>query len=146
MAKLRTTIINKFGTMQGWNSITMNMMFRDVEGISKIQYDDNVPKENVYGAGGFPIGRSAGNYEPTFSFELFKEEDDALQGSLPPGGRVQDIAPSDVIVEYERADGTIQRDIARNMEIVGRGRDITQNDGTITVPYTCIVSHIDWNV
>lgn len=146
MAQLKTTIINKFGTMQGWNSLTVNWMFRDLEAISKFQYDDNVDMENVKGAGGFPIGRTDGDYEATCSIELFKEEDDALQASLPPGSRVQDIAPSDIICEYERKDGTILRDIVRNVQIKKRGRDMSQGDGTITVPYELICSHIDWNV
>ena len=29
-------VINKFGQMQGWTSISVNMMGRDVEGITKI--------------------------------------------------------------------------------------------------------------
>lgn len=145
MAKQKTTIINKFGTMQGWNALTVNMMFRDMEGIAKMQYDDNVSMENVKGAGGFAIGRTEGDYEPTCSMEVYKEEDDALQQSLPPGKRVQDIAPFDITCEYERNDGTIVKDIIRNVQIRKRGRDISQGDGTITVPYDLICSHIDWN-
>lgn len=146
MAKQKTTIINKFGTMQGWNSLTVNMLFRDLEGISSLQYDDNVSRENVRGAGGYPIGRTEGDYEATCGLEVFKEEDDALQSSLPPGRRVQDIAPFDIIAEYEREDGTIQKDIVRNVQINKKGRAMAQGDGTIVVPYELICSHIDWNV
>lgn len=139
-------IINKFGQMQGWNSITTNMLGRDVEGISSLKYDDAVTKENVYGAGPYPIGRSSGNYEPTCSVTLLKEEADAIQAALPPGGRIQDIAPFDIVVEYERNSGTIQKDRIRNAEFTNRGVDVAQADGTIQTEYTLVVSHIEWNV
>lgn len=146
MAKLRTTIINKFGTMQGWNSLTVNMLFRDMEGITKLAYDDTEGMENVKGAGGYPVGRTEEDYEATCSMEVYKEEMDALQQSLPPGARVQKIPAFDIVAEYERNDGTIQKDIIRNVQIRGQGRSITQGDGTIVVPLNLICSHIDWNV
>lgn len=74
-----TRIINKFGVMTGWNSITANVMGRDLEGISALAYSDSETKENVYGSGKYPVGRSRGNYEPTASFTLYKEEVDALK-------------------------------------------------------------------
>lgn len=141
-----TTIINKFGTMTGWNSITTNMLGRDVEGITTLAYDDNVPKENVYGAGGMPIGRSRGNYEAKASITLYKEEVDAIQAALPAGKRLQDIAAFDVVVEYVRETGQIVRDIIYNVEFTNQGVDVKQADGTIATQYTLIVSHIDWNV
>jgi len=51
MPQLGATIINKFGKMQGWNSVTVNVLGRDLEGITSIKYDDCTQKENVYGAG-----------------------------------------------------------------------------------------------
>jgi len=140
------TIINKFGNMQGWNQITLQMLGRDVEGISAIKYDDSVKKENVYGAGNYPIGRSAGNYEAKCSITLFKEETDAIQKALPAGRRMQDVAPFDVIVEYQRPDGSIMKDRIRNCEFTNRAVDVKQNDGTTATEYTLIVSHIEWNV
>lgn len=141
-----TTITNKFGTMQGWNNITANMLGRDLEGITQIAYDDNQGKENVYGAGGFAVGRARTNYEANCSLTLYKEERDALQLSLPPGKRIQDIAPFDIVVVYEREDGIIQRDIIHNCEFTNNGVDINQADGTIATQLTLIVSHISWNV
>lgn len=138
-------IINKFGNMQGWNQVTCQMLGRDVEGISAIKYDDSVKKENVYGAGQYPIGRSSGNYEAKCSLTLFKEETDAIQKALPAGRRMQDIAPFDVIVEYQRPNGSIMKDVIRNCEFTNRAVDVKQNDGTTATEYTLIVSHIEWN-
>lgn len=141
-----TTIINKFGTMTGWNSITTNLLGRDLEGITTLAYDDNVPKENVYGAGGMPVGRTRGNYEAKASITLYKEEVDAIQAALPAGKRLQDIAPFDCVVEYVRETGQIVKDVIYNVEFTNQGVDVKQGDGTIATQYTLIVSHIDWNV
>ena len=140
-----TRIINKFGEMQGWNSITTNMLGRDLEGVTKLQYNDSEEKENVYGAGKYPIGRSRGNYSPECTVGLLKEERDALQASLSEGKRLQDIAPFDIIVEYERQDGSIQKDIIKNAEFTNNAVDVSQNDGTIASDHEMIVSHIIWN-
>ena len=131
--------------MNGWSSITTNMLGRDLEGISMLAYSDSETKENVYGAGKYPIGRSRGNYEPEASIGLYKEEVDALKLSLAPGKRLQDIAPFDIIVQYANNDGRIVKDILHNVEFTNDGIDISQGDGTIITEYELICSHITWN-
>ena len=139
------SIINKFGKLIGWNSVTVNMMGRDVEGITAVSYGDSVEKENAYGAGKFPIGRGDGNYAATASLTLKKEEVIAIQRSLPSGKRLTDIAPFDITVEYDYG-GMKYRDRIRNCEFTGREVDVAQNDKTIDTEFELIVSHIDWNV
>lgn len=140
------TIINKFGKMQGWNSITFNILGRDVEGITSFSYTDAEEKENVYGAGKYPIGRGSGNYSAEVSATFYKEEYDAIQAVLPPGKRIQDIEPFDIIVMYEDQNGAIKKDIVRNVEFTGRGVEATQNDKTFAYEAELVCSHIDWNV
>lgn len=140
------TIINKFGTMQGWNSVLCNLLGRDVEGFSSIKYTDEVAKENVKGGGMYPIGRSVSNYEAEASITLYKEEVDAIRLSLPKGKRLQDIAPFDITVEYQNPDGLIMRDRIRNCEFTNSGVEVSQGDGTIAMEYKLIVSHIEYNV
>lgn len=141
-----TQVINKFGTMQGWNSVSANMLGRDVQGFSSIKYTDEVSKENVKGGGMYPIGRAVSNYEPEASITLYKEEVDALRLSLAPGKRIQDIAPFDITVEYATKDGLILRDRIRNCEFTNSGVEVSQGDGTIALEYKLIVSHIEYNV
>lgn len=140
-----TTIINKFGTVAGWNNITANMLGRDIEGITELAYSDETKKENIYGAGNKPVGRSSGNYEPKASITLYKEEVDAILAALPNGKGMQDIAPFNIEVAYE-TDGSIRKDRIRNVEFLGNGVDVKSNDGSITTKYDLIVSHIEWNV
>lgn len=141
-----TKIINKYGVVTGWNSLTVNFLNQDVEGIQKLSYDDTVTLENVRGAGRYPIGRSEANYEATCSLSLLKEEGDAIMNALPAGMRIQDIPPFDIIALYTRKDGSIQKDIIRNVQFTNNGREVNQGDGSIVYEHTMICSHIDWNV
>ncbi len=132
--------------MQGWNAVTANILGRDLEGIVELAYDDKEKKENVYGAGKYPIGRGRGNYEPKASITLLKEETDAMKLSLPPGKSIRDIAPFDTVVQYETENGIILKDRIRNCEFMGDGVEVKQNDMTIATKYELLISHIEWNV
>lgn len=132
--------------MQGWNQVTANVMGRDVEGVLEISYSDTQKKENVYGAGAFPIGRSRGNYEPKASITLLKEEVDGLKLSLGFQKTILDIAPFDIVVQYETNLNAFNKDKLCNCEFMGDGVEVKQNDGTISYKYELILSHIDWNI
>jgi hypothetical protein len=141
---MAATIINRFGKVAGWNSIKLRMLGRDVEGITEIEYDDNVDKENIMGAGGYPVGRGEGNYEGKASITLLHEEIVALQQSLGPGKRLTDIAPFDIVVRYTY-NGFAYKDVIRNAEFLGNARSVKQNDKSITNKFDLIISHIEWN-
>lgn len=138
-------LINHFGRVVGWNNVTLTMMGRDVVGITELEYDDNTDKENIYGAGGMPVGRGTGKYEAKCSITLLIEEVQAIQASLGPGKRLADIAPFDVAVSYEY-EGVIYKDRIRNAEFTTNSRAVKQGDKMIATKYSLIVSHIDWNV
>lgn len=140
------TIINKFGTLQGWNSITVHLLGRDLEGITAINYNDTVGKENAYGAGKFPVGRTEGNYEPSASITILKEEMDGIQGALAPGVRIQDIPAFNIEVIYETKSGRIQKDRIMNCEFTNKQIEVTQGDGSIAMECELIVSHILWGI
>jgi len=142
----KATIINKFGRMQGWNALTVEIMGREVEGFTEIEYDDSVSKENAYGGGKYPVGRGEGNYEAKCAITLYKEEMDAIQKSLPPGSRFQDIPPFDITCEYEQGGGVLSKDRIRNFEFKNRGIPVKQGDGTIAFKFEGLVSHIEWGV
>ncbi|GAB6123078.1 hypothetical protein JCM30204_42280 [Dysgonomonas termitidis] len=131
--------------MAGWNNVTLTMLGRDAEGITELSYNDNVDKENARGAGGMPIGRGEGNYEAECSVTLYMEEVIALQQSLGPGKRIQDIAPFDIAVTY-KYQGIIYKDRIRNCEFTDNGVEVKQGDKTISRKFKLIISHIDWNI
>lgn len=140
-----TKLINAFGRMAGWNSVTLNLFGRDVEGISELSYDDTVSKENVYGAGKMPIGTGEGNYEANVGLKLYKEEVIAILDSMGNGKRLQDAEPTDVIVTYEYKN-RVYKDIIRNFQITSNGSSVNQGDTTVDQTIECMCSHIDWNV
>ena len=140
-----TTIINKFGNVAGWADTSINLLGRDLEGITEFSYSDSKEKENVYGAGEFPIGRGGGNYEAKASLTLLLEEELALQESLPKGKRLVDIAPFDVTASYFYENKEYS-DVVRNTEFTGRSIEVKQGDKVIANKHEMIVTHIDWNV
>lgn len=139
------TIINSFGKITGWNNITLNLLGRDIEGVTEIEYDDTVKKGNEYGSGRYPMGQSQGNYEPKGSITLFSEEMVALQSSLPPGIRIQDIPPFEINLVYD-LNGVIVRDVLRNASFMNAGKSAKQGDGKIVHKLELLISHIDWKV
>lgn len=143
MAQVKT-LINAFGRMAGWNSATLNIYGRDVEGICELGYDDTVEKEVVKGAGRMPIGVSEGDYIAKMTLKLYQEEVIAIMDSLPPGTRIQDIAPTDVIVQYVY-NARIYKDIIRNVEFTKVGRSVKKGDKTVEQTVEVICTHIDWN-
>ena len=138
------TIINRFGKITGWNQLTFNILGRDLEAIMELEYEDEVDMENEYGAGGYPIGQSEGNYKAKGSITLYSEEIVSLQASLPPGSRIQNIPPFSGTAVYE-LNGPIIRDVLNNCKIKNVGKAVKQGDGKITHKLDLLISHIDWN-
>lgn len=138
------SLINAFGRMAGWNSVTLNIFGRDVEGISEVGYDDTIEKELVKGAGRMPIGVAEGDYIAKMTLKLYQEEVIAIMDSLPPGTRIQDVAPTDVIVQYIY-NARIYKDIIRNVEFTKIGRAVKKGDKTVEQTVEVICTHIDWN-
>jgi hypothetical protein len=141
----RAKIINKFGTMVGWNSITMNIFGREMEGISEISYDDDQDISLAYGGGKYPIGKKKGNYIPSTKYKFFVEELMALQKQLPKGTRIQDIPDFDITIVYE-FNGETYTDIIRNCTFKKQGRNVKNNDGDIICDVEIVCTQIDWNV
>lgn len=139
------TIINNFGKLTGWNNVTVNLLGRDVVGITELSYSDSTKKENAYGAGGMPVGRTEANYEAKASITLLKEEVDAIQKALPKGKRLQDIEPFEIIALYDRK-GEILKDRINYVEFTGNAVEVKQNDGSIAKKMELIVSTIDWDI
>jgi len=140
------TIINKFGKMAGWNSITCNMLSRDVEGITEISYDDSVEIEGAPGSGMFFIGYGTGKYVAKCSVTLYLEEWNAIQEAMPKGSLLSDIAPFPIIVEYEY---NLKKytDIIPFCIIPGRGIAVKQGDKIIAYKSDLFVGgKIEWNV
>ena len=142
---MATRIINRFGTLIGWNNITVNVLGREMEGIEEVTYEDEEDIGVGHGAGKFAQGKTRGNYTAKASVRIWKEESIALQQSLPKGSRVQDIPDFDVVIQYEYQ-GQFYKDIVRNCSFKNNGTSVKQGDGKIVTKYDLVPTHIDWNV
>lgn len=132
------------GKRHSWASIRINTLGRTIDGVTKIQYDDNQVKENFYGAGPHPVGRGNGNFEPTCSITLYAYEIVELQRAIPTK-RLQDIPPFDIVVSYiPEGQDELVTDIIRNVEFKTNGRDVSQGDTSIQHEFEMICSHINW--
>lgn len=138
-------IVNQFGVMTGWNSVTVNLLGRDLEGITELAYSDKEEKKNARGFGKYSVGRTTQNYEANASINIYVEEVAGLDTSLPVGKRIQDIEPFDITVVYD-LNGVIRKDIIRSAQFTNRGVEVKNGDGTISTKHELIVAKIDWNV
>lgn len=138
-------LINKFGTLTGWNDTTVNVFGRDLEGIEAFKYTDSEDIGLAFGAGKYAIGKTRGNYEAQASMTLYYEEVVAIQKQLPAGTRFQDIPDFDVAVVYEH-NGSIYKDIIRNCSFKNNGKEGKSGEGKMTMEYELVCTHIDYNV
>ncbi|MBS0198992.1 MAG: hypothetical protein JSR70_00920 [Proteobacteria bacterium] len=144
-ASVPTTIINNFGTVTGWAQIKAVLYGRTLVGISKLSYKDSIEREAVMGGGQYPIGTGDGNYKAECSMTLLKEEVDGIMASLPANSRIHDIPPADVSVLTVRNGKTV-KDVIRNFQFSGQGREVSQGDKAVWLEMPCFCTHIDYNV
>lgn len=143
MAKVR--LVNKYGTLTGWNNITVNVLGRDLEGIVGLEYGDSQDMANEYGAGDMPIGQSVSNYKPdTVKLELYDEEVTALQQQLPKGITLFKIPAFPIIAAYDYQ-GSLYRDVMNNCRIMKVSKPAKQGDGKLIRTLELLCSHITPN-
>ena len=132
------------GELCGWADIVVAIAGVPVTGITAIEYEDKQEVENKYGAGRYPVGRAKGKITPTAKITLYKEEVDAIQRQSP-NGRIQDVAPFDIIVTYIPSSGIVTTDVIRNCSFTTNGRPWKNDDNAMVVDLDLVPSHIEWN-
>ena len=98
---------------------------------------------NKYGAGRHPVGRSKGRITPSGKLILYQEEVQALSAQSTTG-RLQDLPPFDVIVQYLPDSGLLVTDKIRNCHISGNARKWKEGDTGQEVELPLVPSHIEW--
>lgn len=132
------------GVAHSWANLQVNIGGVPVTGIQKITYKDSQTIENIYGAGQRPVGRGYGKIESTASMTLLRSEIEALRDSSPTG-RLQDIAPFDIIVQFLPVNGQkIVTHRLRNCQFKDDGVDISGGDTSNSEELPMILSHIEW--
>lgn len=131
------------GTLYSWADIVVLIGGVPVTGIVGVDYGDEQEVVNKWGAGRYPVGRAKGRITPTAKLILYQEEVEALQEQAV-NGRIQDIAPFDVIVTYIPDSGIVKTDKIRNCQFSGNYRKWKEGATGQEVELPLVPSHIEW--
>lgn len=130
--------------VHGWSNIDVAINGITVGGISKISYKDSQTVENIYGAGQAPIGRGYGKIECTAKITLERGEVEAIRTSSETG-RLQDIAPFDIIVQFLPLNGQkLVTHRIRNCQFKDDGVELSEGDTSNFTEFELVVSNIEW--
>lgn len=131
------------GMLYSWADIVVLIGGVPVTGITAVEYGDSQEVVNKFGAGRYPVGRAKGRITPSGKLTLYQEEVAALQ-SQAVNGRIQDLPPFDVIVQYLPDSGIVKTDKIRNCHFSENTRKWKEGDTGQTVELTLVPSHIEW--
>jgi hypothetical protein len=132
------------GQEYSWGDITLTIANVPIVGITAIEYDDDQEMEEVYGAGNYPVARGYGRISCSAKITLLEKENRALL-SAAIDGRLQSIAPFDIVVSYIPMNGNrIVHDKLRNCQFKKNSRKWAEGDTSAPVEHELMVSHIEW--
>lgn len=132
------------GKLYDWADIVLVIAGVPVTGITGIEYKDDQDIVTKYGAGRYPVGYAKGRITSTGKITLFQEEVEAMQRQSITG-RLQDIAPFDIIVSYLPDTGIVSIDKLRNCMFKNNGRGWKEGNTGQEVEIDLVMSHIQWN-
>ena len=132
------------GKLYDWADIVLVIAGVPVTGITGIEYKDDQDIVAKYGAGRYPVGFAKGRITSTGKITLYQEEVEAMQRQSLTG-RLQDIAPFDIIVSYLPDTGIVSIDKLRNCMFKNNGRGWKEGDTGQEVEIDLVMSHIQWN-
>lgn len=131
------------GNLCAWADVVVLIGGVPVTGIIGVEYGDSQEVVNKWGAGRHPVGRAKGRITPSAKLILYQEEVQALQAQAA-NGRLQDLPPFDVIVQYLPDSGIVTTDKIRNCQFSDNGRKWKEGDTGQEVELPLVPSHIEW--
>lgn len=129
------------GREYGWADIVVNIGGVPVTGIRAVKYDEEMEKENIYGAGRNPVSRGYGRVRSTASVTLLMGTVMALRAKAPKGQLFR-IAPFSITVSYQPEAGPIVTHILKNAEFKKSTFDWKEGDMSKEIELELIISHI----
>lgn len=125
----------------GWADIVTTIGGVPVTGIRAIKYEEEMEKENIYGAGRNPVSRGYGRVKTTASITLLSGTVMALKAKAPKGQLFR-IAPFSITVSYQPDAGAIVTHVLKNCEFKKSAFDWKEGDMSKEIELELIVSHI----
>ena len=131
------------GVLYSWADVTVTIGGTLVKGIRKVSYKDEQQIDPIYGVGQHVVGRGYGRITSTASITLLRDEIEAIREASDTG-RLQDIAPFDVIVSFVPTSGKkVVTHKILDCQFKTDGLDISEGDTSNEVECELIVSHIE---
>lgn len=137
----RIPLVN--GMLCSWADIVVLIGGVPLTGIVGVEYGDDQEIVNKYGGGSYPVGRGKGRITLSGKLILYQEEVQALSAQSATG-RLQDLPPFDVIVQYIPESGILVTDKIRNCHFSGNSRKWKEGDTGQEVELPLVPSHIEW--
>lgn len=132
------------GVEPSWANLTVSIASLPENAITAIDYDDDQDMENIYAAGQTPIARGYGQIKAGAKITLLRSAVESVRASSPTG-RLQDIAPFDIVVQFIPMDGgTIITHKIRNCQFRKDSVSTKKGDMSIETDFDLITSHIEW--
>jgi hypothetical protein len=132
------------GAEPAWANLIVNIAGFPEAAIKAIEYSDEQEMDNIYGAGQQPIARGYGRITPKASLTLLRSAVEAIRPSSPTG-RLQDIAPFDIVVQFiPQSGGTIITHKIRNCQFKTDSLSTNEGDMSIETQFELLPSHIEW--
>jgi hypothetical protein len=123
--------------------IRLNVLGREVVGITAISYSDEEDMKDNYGQGKYVVSRSTGQVKCEASITLLVSEVEALQVASPTG-RIQDIPTFDIPVSYVNFEDVLVTHVIHNCRFKKNSRSAKTGDMGQEVELPLLVSHISW--
>lgn len=133
------------GRFYSWASIRFNFLGMSVNTVVKISYGDEDEIKGVKGVGNKKIGYTQDNTEANGSIGLLAETFEALVRRLPPGKRIQEIAPFPITVSFVDDAGGLNSHVLIGCKIIKNSREASAGSSdAISVESPLYIHDIDW--
>lgn len=135
-----TPIVN--GINYSWANIKFNLFGVPVVGITAIEYNRKMKKENNYGFGQQPVSRGYGNYEYDGSIEIYLDEWKKIIAASPSRDPLL-VVPFDIQVIYGSTAINATTDILRSCEFLEDPFTAKQGDTKLLIKIPLIIAAIE---
>lgn len=132
------------GRTYDWGMVKASIGGVSTENCAAINYSDDQEVAAVYASGRYPVGFGKGRIEASGSITLLMEDVVALQGGAP-GGRIQDIAPFNIVVSYlHPTTQKITIDVLESCVFRTNQRNWNEGDTSQKVELPLMIGKIKW--
>ena len=137
---MATPLIN--GINYSWANVKFNLFGVPLIGITEIDYDRKMKKDNNYGYGQDPISRGYGNIENSGSISIYWDEWRRVIAAAPSSDPLF-IKPFDIQVLFGSSSLNFKQDTLRSCEFMEDPFSVKQGDSKIMVKLPLIIALIE---